>query len=311
MTASPADALRRRDPPQPVWVLAHDLGPAGDDALGASGQLVSRLGGRLIIAHARALRGYDGPTSQFDGERDQQTCEVQLDAVEERARRTHPGLDVRSTLLRGSPVDSVLGLAETVDAEGIIIGTHGYSGIRRLLAGSIAEALLRRSDRPVLIIRVPPDSPAERRTDAVQALDGAALWRCPTCGRSFSYAHQSHGWCARPLEQHLAPMNPALLEAFEQLRAALPLARIDSLQAEIVFVRNRTFAALHPRDKYFWVSLALERPLDDPRVQRVEVLSGKDVWSSLRVHGVADLDAGLVAWLQEAAARAPRTGAVP
>ena len=38
-------------------------------------------------------------------------------------------------------------------ADLIVIGTHGRSGIRRLLLGSVAEGLTRVSSKPVLLIR--------------------------------------------------------------------------------------------------------------------------------------------------------------
>jgi len=38
-------------------------------------------------------------------------------------------------------------------ADLIVMGTHGRSGMKRLLVGSVAESLLRVADRPVLLVR--------------------------------------------------------------------------------------------------------------------------------------------------------------
>lgn len=46
-----------------------------------------------------------------------------------------------------------MSLAQKVDASYIIIATHGHSGVRRLIVGSVTEDVIRRSTRPVLVIR--------------------------------------------------------------------------------------------------------------------------------------------------------------
>ncbi|MCY1245043.1 Universal stress protein family protein [compost metagenome] len=43
--------------------------------------------------------------------------------------------------------------AETCNADLIVIGTHGRRGVRRLVLGSVAEGLIRVSNRPVLLVR--------------------------------------------------------------------------------------------------------------------------------------------------------------
>lgn len=43
--------------------------------------------------------------------------------------------------------------AEDAKADVIVMGTHGRRGVRRLMLGSVAEGLLRVSNRPVLLVR--------------------------------------------------------------------------------------------------------------------------------------------------------------
>lgn len=54
----------------------------------------------------------------------------------------------------GKPHEEILKTAKEWGADIIVIGTHGRSGIKRLLMGSVAENVLRHSKCPVLI--VPP-----------------------------------------------------------------------------------------------------------------------------------------------------------
>ena len=62
------------------------------------------------------------------------------------------GLDVSVLTRRGRPVDVILEVAQGADV--IVVGTHGYRGLDRMLLGSVAETLVRRSTIPVLV--VPP-----------------------------------------------------------------------------------------------------------------------------------------------------------
>lgn len=48
---------------------------------------------------------------------------------------------------------TILAIADEVDADVIVIATHGRSGLPRLLLGSVAEAVVRNATRPVLTIR--------------------------------------------------------------------------------------------------------------------------------------------------------------
>lgn len=53
----------------------------------------------------------------------------------------------------GKPADRILELAETVQADLIVVGTHGRSGIERLVLGSVATDVLKRASCPVLVAR--------------------------------------------------------------------------------------------------------------------------------------------------------------
>jgi nucleotide-binding universal stress UspA family protein len=53
----------------------------------------------------------------------------------------------------GSAAERIVSLAHSVDADLIIVGTHGRSGVKRLLLGSVAEEVVRRAPCGVLVIR--------------------------------------------------------------------------------------------------------------------------------------------------------------
>jgi len=61
----------------------------------------------------------------------------------------------------GQDISDVLARAAAeCDADLIVMGTHGRRGVRRAVLGSVAEALLRDADRPVLVVREGPGAGA-------------------------------------------------------------------------------------------------------------------------------------------------------
>ena len=59
---------------------------------------------------------------------------------------------VETNVLEGSPADEITDYAKQLDADLIVSGTHGRSGVKRLVLGSVAQRLVRVAERPVLTI---------------------------------------------------------------------------------------------------------------------------------------------------------------
>ena len=53
----------------------------------------------------------------------------------------------------GSAADVILAQAREVNADIVVLGTHGRTGVSRLVTGSTAESVLRRAEVPVLLVR--------------------------------------------------------------------------------------------------------------------------------------------------------------
>ncbi len=60
---------------------------------------------------------------------------------------------VNESVRLGRPVDLVNDMAKQSHADLIVIGTHGRTGLKNLLVGSVAESVLRHADIPVVCIR--------------------------------------------------------------------------------------------------------------------------------------------------------------
>ena len=60
----------------------------------------------------------------------------------------------------GDPGQVTVGYAEDLNAELIIIGSHGRTGITRLVLGSVAERVTRLAHCPVLVVKLPVETAA-------------------------------------------------------------------------------------------------------------------------------------------------------
>jgi universal stress protein A len=53
----------------------------------------------------------------------------------------------------GDPAEEILRAAQFTNANLIVMGTHGWTGLSRLLMGSVVEQVLRKAPCPVLTVR--------------------------------------------------------------------------------------------------------------------------------------------------------------
>lgn len=65
----------------------------------------------------------------------------------------HLGAAVQTVLLEGNPAETIIDYADQEHAKLIIVGTRGLGGFKRLLLGSMAQALVTYSDIPVLVAK--------------------------------------------------------------------------------------------------------------------------------------------------------------
>jgi universal stress protein A len=82
-----------------------------------------------------------------------------------------PKIAYEHHLVHGAPGDAIAQFAESVDADLIVIGTHGRTGLNRMLMGSVAESVVRHASCPVLSYKakLAKEAPAVPATAAVTA----------------------------------------------------------------------------------------------------------------------------------------------
>jgi nucleotide-binding universal stress UspA family protein len=63
------------------------------------------------------------------------------------------GVDVSADVMIGIPAEVILQQIADLDVSMLIMGSHGKTGLSRLLMGSVAEAVVRKAAIPVLIVK--------------------------------------------------------------------------------------------------------------------------------------------------------------
>lgn len=76
-------------------------------------------------------------------------------------------------LAKGDPAKSIVKMAEDARCDLIVLGTHGRSGLRRVLMGSVAEHVLRLAPCPVLVLNARV-TPADRSVLGPESPSGPA-----------------------------------------------------------------------------------------------------------------------------------------
>ena len=141
-------------------VMATDFSEAADAALEHACDLATKYGAKLWLLHLIALWGSEvaHPVWRFPSIPSTQTealgaaAKAQLEA---RARSCGNELDVQTKLARtfDTATDILRIATDDLDADLIVMGTHGHTGIERVALGSVAENVVRYSDVPVLTVR--------------------------------------------------------------------------------------------------------------------------------------------------------------
>jgi universal stress protein A len=121
--------------------------------------LATQFNSELTIIHVINepvdLRGFYVPHISFE----QLETEIEESAVKMMeafcSARLGSFTNYKTVIVTGIPCDEITATAATIDASLIVIGTHGRTGLDRILFGSTAERVVRSACCPVLTVRSP------------------------------------------------------------------------------------------------------------------------------------------------------------
>jgi nucleotide-binding universal stress UspA family protein len=85
----------------------------------------------------------------------------------EEVKPTDPSVPFTHRLTMGDPAGEIVRIAAEEGVDMIVLGTHGRSGISRMLMGSVAEGVVRRAPCPVLVYRAAAETLVGRKAEAL------------------------------------------------------------------------------------------------------------------------------------------------
>jgi len=156
-------------------LVALDGSKVAEQALPAAAGLAEKSGAEIVLltAIAPAERWADAQTPGWE-EEEQALARGYLDSVARPFRDN--GAAVRVRVLWGRAGEMICEAADEENADLIVMTTHGRSGIRRMLLGSVADNVLRTARRPLLLIAAQQAAPPVLHLRRVLVpLDGSRL----------------------------------------------------------------------------------------------------------------------------------------
>ncbi len=142
-------------------LVPHDFSESAEHAVEIACHEAKIHGAHVVLLHVVELLphfGHEslmmtipGTTTQISVLRYHvQAAETELAVAVQRLAAA--GVKVDSVVKNGVPIDEIRAYLSVESVDLIVMGTHGRSGLRRMLAGSVAERLVRVSPVPVMTI---------------------------------------------------------------------------------------------------------------------------------------------------------------
>lgn len=138
-----------------VLVVGLDFSEPSRLALEAAVALAKELKGKLVLVHALTPLPPGSNPKALDA-----ITKLRLETEQEEAREgsakwakaVGKSVPVEHVIAIGRAVDLLLETARKHKAHYIVVGSHGRSGLKRAVLGSVAEAVVRNSRVPVLVV---------------------------------------------------------------------------------------------------------------------------------------------------------------
>lgn len=145
-------------------VVPLDFSAPSANALQTAAGLAEKFGAELILLHVVPVMQYAEYTASYQGFvlAGVDFAKMEVDARRDADERLAPlvrelqdrGIKARGMLRHGEAAQEILLFAETEQADVIVIATHGYSGFKHFLLGSVTERVIRHAPCPVFVVRL-------------------------------------------------------------------------------------------------------------------------------------------------------------
>jgi nucleotide-binding universal stress UspA family protein len=139
-------------------LVSVDFSEATPRILQVAAKLTRALSGKLWLLHvAEPEPDFVGYEAGPDVVRDQVAREFRDEhrKLQEYADSMRDeGLPVTALMIQGPVVDTVIAEAERLEADMLVVGSHGYGAVYDLLVGSVSRGILKHAEIPVLVVPV-------------------------------------------------------------------------------------------------------------------------------------------------------------
>ena len=133
-----------------------DASPRSPGVLAAAQELARRTGGKLILFRAVGMPA-GVPPEAFSMSPDDLGTTLEKhakDYLDELAKALPAGIVLEVVTAIGNPWQTICAVADQHDADLIVVGSHGYSGLDRVI-GTTAAKIVNHATRSVLVVRHP------------------------------------------------------------------------------------------------------------------------------------------------------------
>lgn len=139
-------------------LVAIDFSDSSDKAFRTALFMAQKFSAKLVLVHVVNepidLRGFYVPHISFDKLEEEITAGAEK-MMEQFCRNHFNGFDnYESLIVPGIPYQEIITVAKNNQADVIVLGTHGRTGLDHVLFGSTAEKVVRKSLLPVLTVRL-------------------------------------------------------------------------------------------------------------------------------------------------------------
>ena len=135
-------------------VIATDGSEAAREAVRVGLELAAEQGAKVTFVHVVPELdpgpmgiGVPGVTPHRIAEAEQ----APLVEAEQRAREQD--VSAHAALAHGDPVNEIVALADSIDADLVVIGSRGHTGLASAVLGSVSRGVMHETRRPVVVVR--------------------------------------------------------------------------------------------------------------------------------------------------------------
>lgn len=144
-----------------------DFSHTSDAALALATALARDTGAKLLIVHVEEPPVAYGGGELYYGIPNPAAAD--LERMLREIKPTDASVPFEHHLITGDPATAIVRFADREHVDLIVMGTHGRTGLSRLLMGSVAEAVVRRASCPVLTYKEPRKEGSVTESKAAEA----------------------------------------------------------------------------------------------------------------------------------------------